>query len=128
MKIGGFDPLDIAKNVGGNIAQDAVRRADPLNLFGGDSMTRGSQGSRANGVGGTGGIEDLLATLGSKKDKNNSFDAGDVGNKLFKAGTDAVSGSGGANALSGMMQGAMGQIMGLVKQLLPMIMGMLGGL
>src|SRR5690349_8618210 len=126
MKIGGLDPLDIAKNVGGNIAQDAMRRADPLNLFGGDSLTKGGTG-RANGVGGTGGIEDILAALGSKKDKNNNFDAGDAGNSLFKAGTDSGGGAGGGigDAL-GKIGGVVNQVMGMLKQIMPII-GMIAG-
>lgn len=118
---------NIANQVRQTVQQEVQRRADPLNLFGNDTMNAGGgSGLFPNRAGGTGSIEDILASL-SKKDKNNSFDTSNAANGLFKAGTDMASG-----AASGAMQGiqqAVTQMLGQVmSKILPAIMGMLGGL
>lgn len=127
MKINGAS--NIGQTLGNEVVNQVAQRAT-MNLFGGDTLNAGGgSGLFPRGQGGTGGIDELLAKL-SKKDKNNSFDTGSVGENLFKGGMKAA--GEGLSALSGAasggMQQAMGAIMGLVKQLLPMVMGMLGGL
>jgi hypothetical protein len=131
-----FDPSNAARNVarlGGNIAQDAIKKTvDPLNLFGSDQMSKGGGTARAQGAPGMPGgssIEDILATMNKGNDKN-PFDVSNAANGLFSAGKDignaAADAVGGASGAGGSQM--MGQIMGIIKQLLPMIMGMLGGL
>lgn len=113
-------------------AEDHLKRAlDPLNLFGGDAFgSKGASGLFPKGAGGSGGIEDILAAL-SKKDKNSSFDTNGAGDSLFSGGKDMGQGAGeggpGGGAGGGAGQ-AIQAIMGIVQKILPMIMGMLGGL
>ena len=130
MKINGNG--SIAQGLGNEVLDQVAKRADPLNLFSGDKMSSGcGSGLVPRGAGGAGGIDELLASL-SKKDKNSSFDTASAGDNLNKGGINPSSGSGGCDPAGGAggagASKAMGAIMGIVKQLLPMIMGMLGGL
>src|SRR5690348_108930 len=94
MAIDSLDPSRLAGNVGrlgNNIGQEAIKKAaDPLNLFGNDSMSRGGGNARASSapsMPGGSNLEDLLATMNKGNDKN-PFDVSNVGNGLFSAGKD----------------------------------------
>ena len=117
MKINGNG--SIAQGLGNEVLDQVAKRADPLNLFSGDTMNcGGGSGLFPRGAGGAGGIDELLAAL-SKKDKNSSLDTSGAGDSLFKGGIKAAGEA--ASAVGGAASAGASQAMGA-------IMGMLGGL
>ena len=140
-----FDPIKAARNVGraalgplGEFAPGMGGKADPLKLFERDTMTGGGKASGKAGApalpGNGDGINDLLAKLGGLDDKHRIAGAESAANVSTGMGKDGGNASaagadgGGAGGAGGGAQAIIGQIMNIVKQLLPMIMGMLGGL
>lgn len=139
LKIGGNGGLDVSKVLEDAMdpAQIAKKAIDPLNLFGGDKMGgvqglfNGSKPGAPSMPGGDS-IEDILAVLGGKKDKNNQFDTSSVANSLFSGGKDMGS-AGAGDALGGIgsalkgITDALGPIMGMIKQVLPIVASFFGG-
>jgi hypothetical protein len=122
--IGEIDPI------GGAV----LKAANPLNLFGGDSMNR--TGGTASMPGappmpGGGDIDELLSKL--NQGKKNAFDVSNVANTSTSMGKGGVSasdgpsespaggGAGGGDPMGGMGNMLQG-IMGIVGKILPLVM------
>ena len=135
-----FDPINAARNVGrtalgplGEFAPGMGGKADPLKLFDSDTMTKG--GGKASGKGapampGNGdGIGDILAALGGLDDKHRiagASSAGDVSTSMGKDGGNASAASADGGAGGGGM-GDIGKMLGgMLQQILPMVMKVIG--
>ncbi len=115
--------------IGGDILKGIAKSAiDPLglfsgkkpvlDLFAGDSVGKGGgSGLFPTGRGGRGDLTDMLANMPQDEKNKQMFNVGNAADGLLSGGK---SGGGGGGMESAM--GAIKEIMGIVKQLLPLIM------
>ena len=112
-------------------ALEEIAKREVLNLFGADSMTglraRPARETEATQWNRRDAMEDILAKMGAGKDKKQAFDIGtgaaaDVVMGGFKAAGDALGGIKGIGDALGCIGKAAGELGGMMKQLMPVIM------